>query len=543
MPINDLLKQYSDLVNTPPSLEDNNVEGAQGDLHTSEVSSNPNVANKNSDGYLYGEYKFPIINSEVLTVDYGEDTNVSIQINYPVTMFPSATAPGRYGPDLFFENSQFFITSIDQDYVHGTILEIQDITEVTIGSTHNYSVTLVCSIEEGNPNLIESGHIFCINANVYAADTNDQYKPPINLSTSIDFKTGGVYLYWKDMLQTVKRNKIMIRHADHSNIPFYFYIDVFGKTVNPDILVKPFVVGGTIKTMQILSPGLDLITNRSFNIIGTGTGEEWATRLWEDGSLLINEFQIYDVDTVTGDIYCMSNQTKGKLNWPLPYVNSYVSDILPFGSVTNYGILSVTPLTSNRYFKIRVYDATNGVTVIPDATWKSQVIGSKIKTHDGVYKLKTGSGYTSKIQVFLKTLPEDTNAYIDPVIHGNPPGIITTWTGGINATKSSTFYSVPVYNNATNALTDLKVNIKTTATGEILSIQTAQWDTTLYSADLLRINAGWDNKNATQVTFYYVGTSWNQSEKIWAWKVCSYIGNEINKKITTEWSDEIYLQF
>ena len=239
----------------------------------------------------------------------------------------------------------------------------------------------------------------------------------------------------------------------------------------------------------------------------------------------------------------MSNKTKGHLNWPLPSVNSYVSDLLPFGSITDYGILSVTPLASDRYFKIKVYNAVTGVVVIPNATWKTQMIEKKIKTHDGVYKLKTGTGYTSKIQVSLKQLPEGINAYIDPVIHGNPPGIITYWTGGINANKSSVYYNVPVYYVTTNALTNLRVNIKTTDTGEILNIQTAQWDTNLFHTDLLKINSGWDNKNATEVNFYYVGSTWDQSEKLWAWKVCSYIGNDINKKITTKWSDEKYLEF
>ena len=539
MPINDILKQFADLLNTTPSIEDGNVEGPQGDVYTSEVSPIFVV-----DGYQYRNYRFPITFSEV-QLSNGNKSNVCLKVQYNLELFPGATVPGRYGSDLIHENNPFLIASVDQDYVHGIILEVQDITYQTIGTTYVIEYTLLCSIEDGDPDLIEPGHILGINTQLYTyAENNKENTPVINLRSSINKKTGEVFFYWDDVLENVKRYRIMLRHADHSFVPDNFFLDVFGKNVNSTIDVLPFIVGGTIKTMKILDPGIGLITNRSFDIIGKGIGEAWATNLWEDGSLLINEFLIYDVDTVTGEIYCMSQETKGHLSWPLPAVNSYVSGLLPFGSSTDYGIFSVVTLGSDRYFKIKVYDATTGAVVIPDTVWKTQMISNKIQTHDGVYKLKTGSGYDNKTQVSLKVLPEGIDAYMDPVIHGNPPGIITEWTGGGDAFKGeTTYYNVTVINTTLSMLSDLQVNIKTNADGSILSIEPIQWDKNIFAADTMLINAGWDNKDATAITFKFVGATWGQSVKLWGWRASSYIGDGINKKITTEWSEEKIIEF
>lgn len=544
MPIKDLLKQFSDLLNSVPAIEDGNATDAQGDLHTSEVS--PNFV---TDGYQYNDYRLPITFSEVLSADTGNDSNICLKVQYSVILFTGATAPGRFGPNILKENDRFYITSVDQDYVHGSILEIQNETFTTAvipaGTLYTIEYTIVCGIEDGDPYLIEPGHILSLNTQVYDyAENESQNLPIINLRSSLNKNTGEMFFYWNDVLQDVKRYRIMFRHGDHSFVPDAFFIDVFGKNVNSSISVTPFIIGGTIKTMKINDPGIGLITNRSFDIIGAGTGEEWATNLWEDGSLLINEFQVYDVDTSNGDIYCKSNNTKGYLGWPLPAVNSYVSGLNPFNAVSDYGILSVTPLSSNRYFKIRVYDATTGVTVVPDLAWKNGMISNKIQTHDGVYKLKTGTGYDEYTQVSLKVLPDGINAYIDPIIHGNPPGIITEWTGGTGGNMvETTYFDVPVYNNVSNMLTDLKMSIKTSSDGQISSIVATSWDKNIFAADVLRINAGWDGKSGTAITFKFVGTTWDQSVKIWGIKVSSYIGDGINKKISTEWSEEIMIEF
>ena len=106
----------------------------------------------------------------------------------------------------------------------------------------------------------------------------------------------------------------------------------------------------------------------------------------------------------------------------LPFNGTYISGLTSLSGTNHFFVGGISGATSNnRIFSIELYDAQTGLPVSVTDTWKNSVIGNAIKTHDGVFRVASGTGYTgltgagTGANAFLKSLPDNINWYWDPI--------------------------------------------------------------------------------------------------------------------------------
>jgi hypothetical protein len=256
--------------------------------------------------------------------------------------------------------------------------------------------------------------------------TYNDATPPSNISASFNKNTNDVYFYWDIVNQNTREHLIQIRESNVSDSPAYINFKVYGNTANSKTSIKPFVndITTDISTFQILSPGEDMNSNRSIDIIGTGSGALWETVLDDNGSLMINEFNVYDAPIGSSSIFIYVRETRPEYSdYPSPNVNSFIEGLPVLGSTKNFYV-GVKNVISSRQYELEVYDVSTGLPVIITPAWSASVINTKIKTHDGIRKINNGTGYNStKIRANVKVIPDNVKAYWDSSILGVlPPG-------------------------------------------------------------------------------------------------------------------------
>jgi hypothetical protein len=422
--------KYQELALRNPSIEDgNSVSGElQGKIYTSEVTTD--------DDYSV-DYSAAVLSASLSQAETGNLYSTVLQVGYTAT-FAGATAtnPGFYGSELIKENDAFTVQSANKDYVRGIISKITGLTATSIDpTTYQYTYTLLCTINQGDPVTISSSDTFYWKRQVYQDKDNfDDTFSPINLSSSflprsgITGHAGDLYFYWDDVNQNARNHRIMLRDSDTSLNPTYFIIDVYGNYANPDTSLTAYSDPLTtdVSTIKINQQGIGMNSNRMVNIVGTGTGAKWATRLDDEGRLMINEFIAYGYTAGTSTITVFAEKTRKEYDgYPISNVSSYVSGLPALGSTTVFAVSAVNPLTA-REFEIDLIDAVTGQPIVITSAWGNSLIRKKIYTHDGVYRLGTGTNYGQTVLATVKKIPNTARAYIDAEI----PAGLTGLTGG-----------------------------------------------------------------------------------------------------------------
>jgi len=410
-----VFSKYQDFGLRAPSIEDGNIsnDGRQGKILTSEISSNEGYVND------YVASIFSVVSAERET---GNKFSSYITIKYNVIIEPTATNPGYFGSDIIKENDAFVITSSNKDYVRGIVSKISNFTYSSVGVNYEFTYVLLCAINQGDPAYIQANDSFIWKRQIFKdLSTYNEATPPANISASFNRSTSDIYFYWDNPNRNSREYNIQIREASVSDSPTYIDFKVYGNTSNSKTSITPFVnsVSTDISTFKILEPGIDMNSNRSIDIIGTGTGALWETVLDNNGSLMINEFSIYDAPVGSSSIFIYVRETRPEYNgYPSPNVNSFIQGLPVLGSTKNFYV-GVNSFISDREYELSIYDADTGLPVIITPAWSSSVIRSKIKTHDGIRKINNGTGYNStKIRASVKVIPENVKAYWDSSILG-----------------------------------------------------------------------------------------------------------------------------
>ena len=431
----DALLKAQDLLLRTPSIEDGSSGDAlQGKIYTSELSAD--------DKYSVN-YTSPITQVDFQNVKTGNFYIVNIHCSYLAQQASiSATNPGLYGSELIKAGEPFTIACTTSDYIRGIVVEIVNIVPTLIQSSYpeiwQYNFELQCMIAQGNPKEITPGQLIIWKRQRYQdPSTFNDATPPINLTASFNSTTKEIFFFWDDVNQSSRYYTVQLRDTFNSNNPYIYKLKVHGPLSNTDTSLRAFVNNGDVKTIQIIEPGLGLNSNRSLVIKGTGTGAIWATRLDNEGALMINEFEVTGGSGATLNLF--SRKTKKEYNgYPVPTVNSFVEGLPSLGTTTNFYISSVSG--SGRSISINLLDADTGLPTVITPAWLTNVVGSEIKTHDGVYKIQTGSGYNYRTLVSVKTIPNGVRAYWDPVFgeptNSAPFGYSTTkiWAWSVSAT-------------------------------------------------------------------------------------------------------------
>lgn len=442
--------KYQELALRNPAVEDgNSLAGElQGKIFTSEVSTD--------DDYSV-DYSASIISASLSQNVTGNLYSTKIQVGYTAT-FAGATAtnPGFYGSELIKENDAFAVQSANKDYVRGIVSKITGLTATSLNpTTYQYVYTLLCTINQGDPVTISAADTFVWKRQVFSdKESFDDAYVPINLSSSfmpingVTGHAGNLYFYWQDVNQNARNHRIMLRDADTSLNPTYFIIDVYGNSANTNTSLTPYSSSLTsdISTIKINSQGIGMNSNRTIDIIGSGTGAKWATRLDNEGRLLINEYLVYDYIVGTSTIKIYSEKTRQEYQgYPIPNISSFVEGLPALGLTTVFAVSSITNITS-RQTEINLIDAVTGQPIVITSTWGTSLISKKITTHDGVYRLGTGTSYGQKNLAAVKSIPSTVRAFIDAEIPAGLTGITggSTWAWSISSTfnESNKIYSV-----------------------------------------------------------------------------------------------------
>jgi hypothetical protein len=442
--------KYQELALRNPSVEDgNSLAGElQGKIFTSEISSD--------DDYSV-DYSASIISANLSQEVTGNLYSTEIQVGYTAS-FAGATAtnPGFFGSELIKENDAFAVQSANKDYVRGIVSKITGLTATSLSpSTYQYTYTLLCTINQGDPVTISATDTFTWKRQVFSdQESFDDAYVPISLSSSftprsgITGHAGDIYFYWQDVNENARNHRIMLRDADTSLNPTYFIIDVYGNSANTDTSLTPYrdSLTTSISTIKINRQGVGLNSNRTINIVGSGTGAKWATRLDNEGSLLINEYLFYDYIVGTSTIKIYSEKTRQEYNgYPVPNIASYVGGLPTLGSTTVFAVSSINAVTA-RQTEVDLIDAVTGQPVVITAAWGNSLINKKVTTHDGVYRLGTGSSYGQKNLATVKAIPSTVRAYIDAEIPAGLTGLTggSSWAWSVSSTfsESNKIFSV-----------------------------------------------------------------------------------------------------
>jgi hypothetical protein len=433
--------KYQDQASSNPAVEDGNSPSGelQGKIFTSDLTPD--------DDYSV-DYSATIISADLSQATTGNLYSTEIQVGYIAT-FAGATAtnPGFYGSELIKENDLFTIQSSSKDYVRGIVSRIVDLSANSIygGTAYDYVYTLLCTINQGDPVTISSSDRFTWKRQVFSDKDsfNEEYSPS-NLSSSyiprsgVTGHSGDIYFYWQDINQNARNHRLMLRDADTSLNPTYYLIDVYGNSANSDTSLIPYInsLSTDISSIKIESAGIGMNSNRTLDIVGTGTGAKWATRLDVQGSLLINEFSVYEYDLGTSTIRLYADKTRSEYQgYPICNVSSYIDGLPALGSTQIFTVSNVTSIT-DRTFEIDLIDALTGQPIVITSIWGNSLIGKKVQSHDGVYRLGTGTGYNQKSVAQVKTLPSTVRAYIDAEIPAGLTGLTagSTWAWSVSST-------------------------------------------------------------------------------------------------------------
>jgi len=426
----EIYSNFQDQVLRSPSIEDGNVPSGelQGKIFTSELTS--------ADDYSVS-YEASLLTAPTSQISVtGELSTFTFIVEYDATLETSATNPGLYGSNIIKDGDTFVVKSSTHDWVRGYIAKVTDISFTIAGSTYSYTYTLTCVITQGQPLDMESGDVFAWNRRLFQdPSTFNNAVPPINLSVSHDRNTGDLYFYWDDVNQESRKYRIMAR--DVSDPTNYFVYNVTGLDQNPDISLTPFVGGGGITTIKINRTAGNIAGPKLLDIKGTGTGGLASMIPDIDGNLTINEFTVYDATVGTNQIYVYSQKTiaqypNGNPTWPAPYLFSYIDGLPVLLGTSDFYVDNKTfPVPGNgRYLRLDVRRADGGLINITPA-WRSSILNTKIKTHDGILK-SSGGSYTGKVIAFPKKTQERARFYADPNYWGSFSSG-TTWAFSVSA--------------------------------------------------------------------------------------------------------------
>jgi hypothetical protein len=408
----DAIRRVEDLYLRVPPVEEGNTPASaqnQGYIYTAE-SIDP--------AYYNTEYSASILSKASKIKETGAAWAYEIVLQYTAKEGPTATNPGLYGSNLFKEGDFFTITSFNDnhDYIRGIIIDIIDIsTTGPIADTYTYEYTLLCNINEGDPNQIEVNDNFVWKRRIFTDARNDSsFQKPINLLATQ--KTDGLYFRWEDPTDLAFKFNLRIREeyeSDGSGIT-YFKVPGIKANGNNEISVSPFI-GTTgsnfqkITSAKIANQGDVYSVNPSFTIIGTGTGASFNTLLDDSGSLRKDTYRIYETDYLTGTIKIIS-----KNDVITPTIGLYVENLsedVAIKTVTsiNYGEFAITLIK------------TNGEDYSFSSTYGDSIIDNELKIHVGIKLLSGGNNYKKTATAIIKKYEEEDIYFI-------PNGVLSTGT-------------------------------------------------------------------------------------------------------------------
>jgi len=418
-----IFKKYQEYALRTPAIENGNtpLNSRQGKIYTSEISF--------IDGYS-ANYEAAITSSTLGEFLTGQRYNAFIVIDYSVDLIYAGGNPGLFGSDIIKENDVFTIAGPSRDYVRGVINKIENVTWSVAGTIYSYTYTLNCTINQGDPTTISNSDTFFWKRQIFQDKTNfNEAYSPINLSSSYDRNTGDIYFFWDDVQKESRRYRIKVRDSQTSNPPSYFYLDVNGTQANGDTDIQIFLDGsGAISTAKIVKAGKSIHSNRSINIIGTGTGATGYAVFNQLGELIKNEFMVYDGIIGANTIFVTARTTTPEAGgYPIANVGSFIEGLPSLGGLNDFYALNVTPI-SPREFSIDLGNASGVAPIVINSAWLADIKGSNIKTHDGVILSSLGTGYFGKAVCNIKKLPERTRFYYDASFWGPlTPGSLQAW--------------------------------------------------------------------------------------------------------------------
>jgi len=306
-----------------------------------------------------------------------------------------------------------------------------------------YTYNLQCSIIQGNSMTITTGDDFVWKRSLVMDEANfEEANYPINLRSSLNYNTRELFFYWDNVNKESREYRLSFRFSLSSLPPNYTIIKVHGNTANPKTELTAFSNGSNsqISCIRIDDPGIDMNSNRTINIKGNGTGALFATMLDNNGSLMINDFYVYDCTIGTNKLEIVSEKMRPefKAQYPKPNNHSYIEGLPVLGTHKYFFVDNIVSTAYNTY-TVDVFDAETGLPIVITAAWKNSILNTYIKTHDGVYAINLGNGYTGNLKAEVKKIPDNVQAYVDPQIPGSViPGIGTDWAWSVSAIYDDT---------------------------------------------------------------------------------------------------------
>jgi uncharacterized delta-60 repeat protein len=317
---------------------------------------------------------------------------------------------------------------------------IKNIVRVWPGAASGtlYTYKLQCSIIQGDPMNIAPKDSFLWKRSLVMDKANfNEANPPINLSGSLNYDTRELFFYWENVNKESREYRLSFRYSQESASPVYTIIKVHGNTANPATSLTPFINNSTsqISCIRIDDQGIDMNSNRTINIQGTSSTAIFATLLDNAGSLIKNEFYVYDCTVGTSKVYLLSEKMRPEYPslYPIPNSHSYAEGLPAINNENDFYIHNVISLTYNQY-EVDIFDAKTGLPIVITPAWKSAAMNTYIKSHDGVYSINLGIGYDGDIKAEVKKIPDNVQAYIDPQIPGSVlPAVGTSWAWSVAA--------------------------------------------------------------------------------------------------------------
>ena len=389
-------------------------------LRVSPVEEGNTPVSAQKQGYIYTaesidstyydtEYSSQILSKASRIRETGAAWVYEIVVQYTAKEGALATNPGLYGSNLFKEGDFFTITSFNDnhDYIRGIIIDINDISVTgPVADIYTYEYTLLCNINEGDPNLIEINDNFVWKRRIFTDATNDSsFQKPINLLATQ--KSDGLYFRWEDPTDLSFKFNLRIREeyeSDGSGITYYKVPGVKANG-NSEISIMPFL-GTTgayyqkVTSAKIVNPGNVYSVNPSFTIIGTGTGASFEGILNDNGSLRKDLYRIYETDYLTGTIKIIT-VNGGPILSPGFYVENLSEDVV---------IKTATYLGNNDYTITLI--KTSGEDYSFTSTYGDSIINKELLIHTGIKLLNGGNNYKKNATTIIKKYDDEDIYFI-----------------------------------------------------------------------------------------------------------------------------------
>jgi hypothetical protein len=291
-----------------PSIEDGNPTDntEQGKIFTSEIDS--------TSGYSI-DYAATITGWNNTKNSTGGEISYLISFTYDVDYLQAIPVvldnPGQFGSDIIKENDIFLIWSRSgsNDYVRGFVSKIIDIVTTPYAGPPagvTYDIVAQVTVTQGTPNSVfadvTNGDIFLWKRQRFQDETTFQEAyPPVNLKMTKD-DNGNLYAYWDDINEESRRYRIYFRNPT-TYPPSGTIYNVLGSIANSNTSLSVFLDetnpgAGQLTSIKINQPGVNMHSDRSVDIIGTGTGATARTNLDPKGSLTINEYVVKDATSL-----------------------------------------------------------------------------------------------------------------------------------------------------------------------------------------------------------------------------------------------------